>query len=109
MKPPVNLNEVQRLAGRSATLSSLPFFKALRKSKKFVWDEKCQQAIHDMRTYLEELPLLTKPTPGELLYLYLAVSQQTISSVLIKEEEGHQKPIYYVARYCTGLNSGTLR
>ncbi|KAL0439169.1 UNVERIFIED_CONTAM: hypothetical protein Slati_2399900 [Sesamum latifolium] len=111
MKPPVNLNEVQRLAGRITTLSrfisrsaecNLPFFKALRKTKNFVWDEECQHAFHDLKTYLAELPLLTKPTPGKLLYLYLAVGQQAIISVLIKEEEEHQKPIYYVSKVLHG-------
>ncbi|KAL0448848.1 UNVERIFIED_CONTAM: hypothetical protein Slati_1441200 [Sesamum latifolium] len=53
MKPTANLNEVQILAGRIAALNrfisrsaerSLPFFKALRKAKDFMWDEECQQA-----------------------------------------------------------------
>ncbi|KAL0373553.1 UNVERIFIED_CONTAM: Retrovirus-related Pol polyprotein from transposon.6 [Sesamum radiatum] len=71
MKPPANLNEVQRLAGRIAALSrfisrsaewSLSFFKALRKTKDFIWDEDCQQAFRYLKAYLAQLPLLTKPT-----------------------------------------------
>ncbi|KAL0448556.1 UNVERIFIED_CONTAM: hypothetical protein Slati_1412000 [Sesamum latifolium] len=82
MRPPTNLNEVQRLAGRIAALSrfisrsvkqSLPFFKALRKNKNFVWNEECQWAFQDLKAYLADLHLPTKPTPGEPLYLYLAV------------------------------------
>ncbi|KAL0411264.1 UNVERIFIED_CONTAM: Retrovirus-related Pol polyprotein from transposon opus [Sesamum latifolium] len=51
MKPPTNLNEVQRLAGCIAALNRfisrsteriLPFFKALKKTKDFAWDEECQ-------------------------------------------------------------------
>ncbi|KAL0395395.1 UNVERIFIED_CONTAM: hypothetical protein Slati_4505700 [Sesamum latifolium] len=107
MKPPTNLNEVQRLAGGIAALSrfisrsaepSLPFFKALRKAKDFVWDEECQQAFQDLKMYLARLPLLTKSIPGETLYLYLAADQQAVSSVLIKEEERLQKPIYYITQ-----------
>ncbi|KAL0427277.1 UNVERIFIED_CONTAM: hypothetical protein Slati_2902500 [Sesamum latifolium] len=73
MKPPTNLNEVQRLAGRITALSrfisrstewSLPFFKALRKTKNFTWDEECQQAFQELKVYLAQLLLLTKPVPG---------------------------------------------
>ncbi|KAL0452895.1 UNVERIFIED_CONTAM: Retrovirus-related Pol polyprotein from transposon opus [Sesamum latifolium] len=104
MKPPTNLNEVQRLARRIAALSrfisrsaerSLPFFEALRKTKNFTWDEECQQAFQELKVYLAQLPLLTKHVPGEILYLYLAAGPQAVSSVLIKEEAGIQKPIYY--------------
>ncbi|KAL0440091.1 UNVERIFIED_CONTAM: Retrovirus-related Pol polyprotein from transposon.6 [Sesamum latifolium] len=111
MKPPANINEVQRLAGCIAALSrfisrsaewSLPFFKALRKTKDFVWDEECQQAFLDLKEDLARLPLLTKPVPGETLYLYLAAGPQAVSSVLIKEEEGLQKPIYYVSKVLHG-------
>ncbi|KAL0395078.1 UNVERIFIED_CONTAM: hypothetical protein Slati_4474000 [Sesamum latifolium] len=51
IKPPADLNEVQRLAGRIAALSrfislsvecTLPFFKASRRTKDFTWDEERQ-------------------------------------------------------------------
>ncbi|KAL0309185.1 UNVERIFIED_CONTAM: hypothetical protein Sradi_5860800 [Sesamum radiatum] len=111
MKPPINLSKVQRLAERITALSrfvsrsveqSLSFFKALRKTKNFVWDEECQQVFQDLKAYLAKLPMLTKLTPGEPLYLYLATNQQVVSSMLIKEEEGHQKPIYYVSKLLHG-------
>ncbi|KAL0381330.1 UNVERIFIED_CONTAM: hypothetical protein Sangu_0197300 [Sesamum angustifolium] len=71
MKPHINLNEVQRLAGRIAALSrfisratehDLPFFKALRTTRNFAWDEACQQAFQDLKTYLAKLRLLAKLT-----------------------------------------------
>ncbi|KAL0439579.1 UNVERIFIED_CONTAM: Retrovirus-related Pol polyprotein from transposon opus [Sesamum latifolium] len=111
MKPPTNLNEVQRLAGRIATFGrfisrsiewSLPFFKALRKSKDLTWDEECQQEFQELKVYLAQLPLLTKLVPGKTLYLYLAAGPQAVNSVLIKEEEGLQKPIYYVTKVLHG-------
>ena len=33
-----------------------------------------------------------------MLYLYLAVSDHAVSSVLIREENGQQKPIYYTSK-----------
>ncbi|XP_073152040.1 uncharacterized protein [Henckelia pumila] len=64
MFAPRNLQEVQRLAGRIAALSrfisrsahrSLPFFKVLRKAKKFEWDDECGKAFDDLKSYLAEL------------------------------------------------------
>lgn len=53
-----NMREVQRLTGRTTTLSrfisksvdrSLPFFKVLRKASKFTWDEACDQAFLELK------------------------------------------------------------
>jgi hypothetical protein len=41
-------------------------------------------------------PKLTEE--GEILYLYLAVSPSAVSSVLIREESGVQKPVYFTSR-----------
>ncbi|KAL0427004.1 UNVERIFIED_CONTAM: hypothetical protein Slati_2875200 [Sesamum latifolium] len=43
--------------------------------------------------------------PVEALYLYLALSEHIVSSMLIKEEDGKPKPIYYVGMT---LNNATL-
>ncbi|KAL0373474.1 UNVERIFIED_CONTAM: hypothetical protein Sradi_3263100 [Sesamum radiatum] len=115
MKAPTNVNEVQRLTGRIAALSrfickavekSLPFFKVLRKARTFKWDAPCQQAFEELKNYLAELPSLVKPSQGDILYLYLSVVPQAVSSVLIREEEGKQMPIYYVSKV---LNSAEGR
>ncbi|KAL0455922.1 UNVERIFIED_CONTAM: hypothetical protein Slati_0931400 [Sesamum latifolium] len=111
MKAPSNINEVQRLTGRIAALSrfisksaekNLPFFKVLRKIRNFEWDTACQQAFEELNDYLAQLPLLVKPCPGDTLYLYLSVMPQVVSSVLIREEEGRQMPIYYVSKVLNG-------
>ncbi|KAL0413207.1 UNVERIFIED_CONTAM: hypothetical protein Sradi_1522400 [Sesamum radiatum] len=111
MKAPTCLNEAQRLTGRIAALSrfisksakkSLPFFKTLRKAKTFEWGTPSQHAFEELKSYLARLPLLVKPSPGETLYLYLSVAPQAVSSVLIREEEGKQLPIYYVSKVLNG-------
>ncbi|KAI0522352.1 hypothetical protein KFK09_004731 [Dendrobium nobile] len=109
MVPPRNIKDVQRLNGRIAALSRflarsgdryLPFFKILRgaRSSGFQWTDECQEAFEQLRTYLASPPLLSKPVPGERLYLYLAISTQAISSVLVREENAIQRPIYYVSK-----------
>ncbi|XP_074360196.1 uncharacterized protein LOC141700299 [Apium graveolens] len=47
---------------------------------------------------MTEDPLLAKPSPEDTLYLYLAVSEQAVSAVLVKEEQKLQKPVYYVSK-----------
>lgn len=50
----------------------------------------------------EETPwnttLLLKPIPDKTLFLYLAVSDHTLSAALVREEESTQLPIYYVSK-----------
>ncbi|KAL0444817.1 UNVERIFIED_CONTAM: hypothetical protein Slati_2204400 [Sesamum latifolium] len=114
MGSPTNINEVQRLTGRIATLNrfilksakkSLPFFKTLRKVKNFEWTEECQQAFEELKAYLARLPLLVKPSLGDTLYLYISSTSQAISFVLVQEEEGTQTPIYYVSKVLNGAES----
>ncbi|XP_074360942.1 uncharacterized protein LOC141701179 [Apium graveolens] len=44
---------------------------------------------------MTEAPLLDKPSPEDTLYLYLTVSEQSVSAVRVKEEQKLQKPVYY--------------
>lgn len=55
-------------------------------------------AFQELKNYLGRTPLLSKPKDGEPLLLYLAVTEESISSVLVREEETHQLPIYYVSK-----------
>ncbi|KAL0448218.1 UNVERIFIED_CONTAM: hypothetical protein Slati_1949700 [Sesamum latifolium] len=86
MKAPTCLNEAQRLTGRIAALSrfisksaekSLPFFKT-------------------------EAPSASKAFTRGTLYLYLSVAPQAVSSILVREEDGKQLPIYYVSKVLNG-------
>ena len=51
-----------------------------------------------MKYYLVTPPVLAKPVEGEPLFLYIAVSATAVSGVLIREERGEQKPIFYVSK-----------
>ena len=60
------------------------------------WTEDCQKAFKELKKYLSKPPILNWPEPEETLYLYLSVTPETLSSVLIREHESIQKLIYYV-------------
>ncbi|GKV21495.1 hypothetical protein SLEP1_g31472 [Rubroshorea leprosula] len=88
MEPPKSVKDIQRLTGRVAALhrfisksadKCLPFFKIISSP-----------------------PLLTKAIDGEILYLYLEISDEAISSVLVREEAKQQKPIYYISSVLHG-------
>ncbi|KAK8913989.1 hypothetical protein KSP39_PZI024103 [Platanthera zijinensis] len=109
MSPPRSLKDVQRLNGRITALSRflartgdkyLPFFKILRGARNsgFQWTDECQSAFKSLKQYLASPPLLSKPAPGEILFLYLAITPAALSSVLVKDEGGIQRPIYYLSK-----------
>ncbi|GKV13754.1 hypothetical protein SLEP1_g24737 [Rubroshorea leprosula] len=120
MELPKSVKDIQRLPGRVAALhrfilksadKCLPFFKIMRsaaqkdesgKQKKFEWSQECQTAFDELKSYLSSPPLLTKAIDGEILYLYLGISNEAISSVLVKEETKQQKPIYYISSVLHG-------
>ena len=94
MTSPKSVKNIQRLVSRLAALNRfisrsadkyLPFFKLLRNSTRFVWDEQCGKTFVDLKAYLSSPPLLVSPKAGEKLYLYLAAFEETLAAVLIKE------------------------
>ncbi|KAK1557267.1 hypothetical protein Q3G72_021359 [Acer saccharum] len=107
MVSPKTLKDVQKLTGCLESLSRfiakstdrcLPFFKALKKGKGIEWNEDCEKTFQALKDYLGQAPLLSKPETGETLYMYLSVSEAAISSVLVRQEDGIQKPIYYTSK-----------
>ena len=96
IKSPRNLKEVQRLTGRLATLNRFIlrssdkchlFYIVLRKNKGFDWMNDHEQALQALKKYMVSAPLLLKPLDNEALQLYLAVSQNTVSAILVREED----------------------
>ncbi|KAI5312666.1 hypothetical protein L3X38_041840 [Prunus dulcis] len=50
--------------------------------------------------------MLSKPVPGEDLFVYLAVSNSAISSALIREELGAQHPVFYTSKALLDAETG---
>ncbi|KAK3018757.1 hypothetical protein RJ639_004243 [Escallonia herrerae] len=57
-----------------------------------------ERSFEELKTHLSSPPLLSKPFPGEDLLIYLSVTEVAVSTVLIREEDEVQKPIYYVSK-----------
>ena len=88
---------MNRFISRS-TDKCLPFYDTLKGNKKFEWSEECEKAFQQLKRYLATPPVLAKPVEGEPLFLYIAVSTTAVSGVLIREERGEQKPIFYISK-----------
>ncbi|XP_056697443.1 uncharacterized protein [Spinacia oleracea] len=73
------------------------FFKAIRKKVKFEWSDEAEAALVKLKDHLHTLPRLVSPLQGETLYMYLAVSEHSLSAVLLTEREGVQMPVYFVS------------
>ena len=82
---------------------ALPFYKLLKKTDKFEWTEEAKIAFADLKKTLSSKKVLATPEEKESLFLYLAVTNQVVSTVLVVErhEEGKihgvQRPIYYLS------------
>ena len=94
MLPPLNIKDIQRLTGRIAALSRFvskandkcqPFFHVLEKA--FQLDAHYNEAFTALKTYLSSSPVLVSPSEGELLTLYLTVSDFSTSAALVRERD----------------------
>ena len=79
-----------------STDKCLPFYNLLKGNKKFIWDQDYEAVVEKLKEYLSKPLILSKPLKRETLFLYLVMFDHVVSEVLIRQEEGVQKPIYYV-------------
>ena len=107
MSSPRSVKDIQKLTGWIVALNRfifrsvdkcLPFFKLLKNSTRFVWDDQCEEAFTNLKAYLSSPPFLVSAEPGEKLHFYLAASEETLADVLIKKTSKGQLPIYYISK-----------
>ena len=67
--------------------------------KDFSWSDVYRQAFEDLKKYLPSPSLLIKSKVREILYLYLATSTETVSSVLVRKDENRiHRSVYYTSK-----------
>ena len=105
LRTPRNPKEVQKLTGMAAALNRLisrsadrcrPFFLLINKRKNFEWTEECAKAFQQLKDYLARPSIMSSPEPDEVLFAYIAVAPYAVSLVLIRVDNGIQRPVYYV-------------
>lgn len=107
LHPPRNPKEVQKLTGMIAALNRFisrsadrcrPFFLLMKKWKGFEWSEECSKAFQQLKEYLSRPPIMSSPQEDEVLFAYIAVAPHAVSLVLIRVDNGVQRPVYYVSK-----------
>ena len=56
------------------------------------------QAFQQLKEYLSWPPIMSKPEVYEVLFAYIAVTSHAMSLVLIWDDSGVQKLVYYVSK-----------
>ena len=107
LKPSRNAKEVQKLIGMIVALNRFisrsanrcrPFYLLINKWKGFEWSEDYTAAFQQLKEYLSRLPIISSPVANEVLYAYIAVAPYAMSLVLIQEDNGLQRPVYYISK-----------
>ena len=103
LQPPRNPKEVQKLTRITATLNRFisrsadryrPFFLLMNKWKGFEWTKECARAFQQLKEYLSHPPIMSNPEIDEVLFAYIAVAPYAVSLVLIRVDNGRQRPVY---------------
>ncbi|PKA49424.1 hypothetical protein AXF42_Ash016613 [Apostasia shenzhenica] len=106
MPSPQSLKKIQKLTGRINSLGRfiskagdrcLSFFRCLRKGKKGQWTDECEAAFTELKRYLTTALMLVAPKAGEVLSLYLGTSDAAVSTVLLNDDKGIHRPIFYIS------------
>ena len=103
---PTSRKEVQQLIGWLAALGQFisrftnrlkPFFATLKRANGVGWNKECGEAFTAIKQYLVEPPILASPEAGQTLFMYLAVSDVSVSIALFKEDESKKhRPVFFV-------------
>ena len=71
--------------------------------QKYIFYETTSAYLHFINSNktLTSPPHMATPDEGELLYVYLDISEQAVSSVMLREVGGEQRSIYFVSKTFT--------
>ncbi|XP_021727471.1 uncharacterized protein LOC110694611 [Chenopodium quinoa] len=106
MKSQWTIKEVQRLTGCLAALGRFLsrsgdkcryFFQTIKKKAMFEWTEEADEAFVQLKGHLHTLPRLVSPLKSEKLFIYFAISEHSLSAVLLAERDGHQILVYFIS------------
>ena len=64
------------------------------------------RAFQQLKDYLARPSVMSSPEPDEVLFAYIAVAPWVVSLVLIRVDNGVQRPVYYVSK---SLHEAELR
>ena len=107
LQPPRNPKEIQKLIEMTAALNRFisrsanrcrPFFLLMNKWKGFEWTEECAMAFQRLKEYLSQPLIMSSPEVDDVLFAYIAVALHVVRLMLIRVDNGTQRPVYYVSK-----------
>ena len=107
LQAPRNPKEVQKLTIMITALNRFisrsadrcrPFYLLINKWKGFEWTEDCVLAFQQLKEHLSRPPIMSSPEANEVLFAYIAIAPHAVSLVLIRDDNGIQRPVYYVSK-----------
>lgn len=75
----------------------LSLLNLLKEQDKFEWTSVVEEVFGALKRYLANPPVLVAPKPKEELFLYIATTPFSISTVIIVDGDKIQRPVYYVS------------
>src|SRR3954471_22775076 len=112
MNKPRNLKDVQKFTGCLVSLSrflsrlsekAIPLYQLMKKTDKFTWTPKADEAFKDLKRMLSTARVLAAPIEKEPMMLYIAATTRVISNVMVVERPEKDKAqlvqrlVYYVS------------
>ena len=70
----------------------------MNKWKCFELTEECAQAFQQLKDYLSRPPIMLSLEIDEVQFAYIDVALHAVSLVLIRVDNGKQRPVYYVIK-----------
>ena len=70
----------------------------MNKWKDFEWTKECAQEFQQLKKYFSHPPIMSSPETDEVLFAYFAVAPHAASLVLMRVNNGRQRPVYYVSK-----------
>ena len=87
------------MTGRLVANRLKPFFVTLKGANRAGWNEECYKAFTAIKQYLVEPPVLASPEADKTLFMYIAVSDASVSAALFKKNEiKKQRPVFFVSK-----------
>lgn len=71
----------------------------LNKDENFIWDDKYQKDLENIKSYLTNAPILTSYYLERILFLYVSATLSALGAILTqKDDEGKQRVIYFTSK-----------
>ena len=70
----------------------------MNKWKGFEWIKECSLAFQQLKEYLSRPLIMSSLEADEVLFTYIAMTPHAVSLVLLRVDNGVQRPVYYVSK-----------